>query len=46
MSRDSLFLHTSPPDERTFLLKDYATLKDMDPESENIQSQYTNTLST
>ena len=29
---------TSPPDERTFLLKDYATLKEMNPESDDIQS--------
>ena len=33
MSRDVSFLSTSPLNERTFLLKDYATLKDMDPES-------------
>ena len=38
MSRDVSFISTSPPDERTFLLKDYATLKDMDPESYDIQS--------
>ena len=38
MSRDASFIYTSPPDERTFLLKDYATLKDMDPESYDIQS--------
>ena len=39
MSRESTFMPTSPPDERTFLLKDYATLKEMDPESDAIQSQ-------
>ena len=38
MSRESTFIPTSPPDERTFLLKDYATLKEMDPESDDIQS--------
>ena len=38
MSRESTFMPTSPPDERTFLLKDYATLKEMDPESDDIQS--------
>ena len=38
MSRESTFIPTSPPDERTFLLKDYATLKQMDPESDDIQS--------
>ena len=38
MSRDVSFISTSPADERTFLLKDYATLKDMDPESYDIQS--------
>ena len=40
MSRESTFTPTSPPDERTFLLKDYATLKEMDPESDDMQSQY------
>ena len=38
MSREIVFLHTSPPDERTFLLKDFKTLKEIDPESEGIQS--------
>ena len=38
MSRDIVFLHTSPPDERTFLLKDFKTLQEMDLESEDIQS--------
>ena len=38
MSRESTFIPTSPPDERTFLLKEYATLKEMDPESDHIQS--------
>ena len=38
MSREVVFLHTSPPDERTFLLKDFKTLQEMDPESEDIQS--------
>ena len=38
MSRDGSFISTSPADERTFLLKDYATLKDMDSESYDIQS--------
>ena len=34
LSREVVFLHTSPPDERTFLLKDFKTLQEMDPESE------------
>ena len=38
MSREVIFLHTSPPDERTFLLKDFKTLQEIDPESEDIQS--------
>ena len=38
MSREVVFLHTSPPDERTFSLKDFKTLQEMDPESEDIQS--------
>ena len=38
MSRDVSFISTSPADERTFLLKDYATLKDMGPELYDIQS--------
>ena len=38
MSRDVSFISTSQPNDRTFLLKDYATLKDMDPESYDIQS--------
>ena len=35
MSREVVFLHTSPPDERTFLLKDFKTLQEMDPKSED-----------
>ena len=38
MSREIVFLHTSPLDERTFLLKDFKTLQEMDPESECIES--------
>ena len=38
MSREVVFLNTSPPDERTFLLRDLKTLQEMDPESEDIQS--------
>ena len=38
MSREVVFHRTSPPDERTFLLKDFKTLQEMDPESEDIQS--------
>lgn len=38
MSRQVIFLHTSPPDERTFLLKSYDILKEMNPESHDIQS--------
>ena len=38
MSRQVIFLHTSPPDERTFLLKSYDILKQMNPESYDIQS--------
>ena len=38
MSRAVVFLPTSPPDERTFLLKDFKTLQEMDPELEDIQS--------
>ena len=33
MSRQVIFLHTSPPDERTFLLKSCEILKQMNPES-------------
>ena len=36
MSRDVSFISTSQPNDRTFLLNDYATLKD--PESYDIQS--------
>ena len=38
MGRESTFIPTSPPDKRTFLLKDYAILKEMDLESDDIQS--------
>ena len=38
MSRQVIFLHTSPPDERTFLLKSCDILKQMNPESYDIQS--------
>ena len=38
MSRQVIFLHTSPPDERTFLLKSCDILKLMNPESYDIQS--------
>ena len=38
MSRKVVFLPTSPPDERTFLLKDFKKLQEMDPELEDIQS--------
>ena len=38
MSREVVLLHTSPSDERRFLLKDFKTLQEMDPESEDIQS--------
>ena len=38
MSREVIFLHISPPDERTFLLKDFKTLQEMYPESKDIQS--------
>ena len=38
MSREVFFLHTSPQDERTFLIKDFKTLQEMDPESEAIHS--------
>ena len=36
--RKVVFLHTSHPDEQTFLLKDFKTLQEIDPESEDIQS--------
>ena len=36
MSRGIVFLHTSPPDERTFLPRDFKTLQELDPESEDI----------
>ena len=38
MSREVVFIPTSHPDERTFLLKDYETLKEMNPESHDIKS--------
>ena len=38
MSREVIFLHTSPPEEQTFLLKDLKALKG-DPESTDIQTQ-------
>ena len=38
MSRKVVFIPTSHPDERTFLLKDYETLKEMNPESHDIKS--------
>ena len=38
MSREVVFLPTSPSDERTFLLKDFKTLQEMDPELEDIRS--------
>ena len=37
MSRES-FIPKSPPNERTFLLKDCTTLKEMDPETDDIQN--------
>ena len=37
MRKDASFISTSQPN-KTFLLKDYATLKDIDPESYDIQS--------
>ena len=40
MSWESIFLNTSPPDERTFLIKDKQTLESMDPESTEIQANY------
>ena len=38
MSSKVVFLHTSPSNESIFLLKDFKTLQEMDPESEDIQS--------
>ena len=38
MNRQTLFLHTAHLDERTFLLKDYETLPQMNPDSHNIHS--------
>ena len=38
MSKQVIFLHTSPSDERTSLLKSYDILKEMNPESYDIQS--------
>ena len=39
MSGQVVFLQTLPPHERIFILKDYETLKQMDPKSEEIQSK-------
>ena len=38
MSRSVIFVPTSHPDDRTFLMKDTETLKKMDPESDDIQA--------
>ena len=38
MSWEGIFLNTSPPDKRTFLIKDKRTLESMDPESTEIQA--------
>ena len=38
MSREVVFLQTSHPDKRTYLLKNYVTLKEMHPEFDDIQS--------
>ena len=38
MSWEGIFLNTSPPDERTFLIKERQTLECMDPESTEIQA--------
>ena len=38
LTRQVIFLHTSPPDERTFLLKSCDILKQLNPESYDIQS--------
>ena len=36
MSRDSVFINTSPPSERTFLVKSKKELEQMDPDSNDI----------
>ena len=36
MSRDSVFINTSPPSERTFLVKSKKELEQMDPDSTDI----------
>ena len=38
MSHEVIFIPTSHPDEWTYLLKDYETLKKTDPESNEIQT--------
>ena len=38
MSKEVIFIPTSRPDEQTYLLKDYETLKKMEPESNEIQT--------
>ena len=38
MSREGIFLNTSPPNERTFLIKDKHTLESMHPESTDVQA--------
>ena len=37
MSRDSVFINTSPENERTFLVKSKKALEQMDPDSTNIE---------
>ncbi len=37
-SREVVFINTSPPDERTFLVKSKAELEKLDPNSEDIES--------
>ena len=37
MSRDSVFINTSPKNERTFLVKSKKELEEMDPDSTDIQ---------
>lgn len=39
MSRESVFIPTSPPDERTYLLKSRQKLQELDENSEDIQSE-------
>ena len=36
MSRESVFINTSPPNERTFLVKSKKELEQLDPESTDI----------